>query len=113
MRLHGSQQTAEARGRLQEAAAAAKVAPHRQLGHQTRQALLQLRAAKHVPQATAACATLSMCTSYSKACCTLLAGESAASSKRSVAPSQDTSLILNAQLRMHGASCLLCITAAC
>ena len=79
MRLHGSQQQAEARRRLREAAVAAEAAPHRQLGHQTRQALLQLRAAKHVPQATTACATLSMCTSYSKACCTLLAGQSSAS----------------------------------
>ena len=66
------------RKRLQQAAVAAAQAPHRQLGNQTRAALQQLLAARHLPQASAAMATLSMCSSYSKGCCGMIAGVYAA-----------------------------------
>lgn len=75
-RLHDGSRKATARQRLRAAALASQAQPHRQLGFQASQALQQLRAAKLVPQAAAACATLSMCTLYSKECCRLFAGQS-------------------------------------
>ena len=77
MRLHDSARKASMRHRLHAAAVSSQTQPQRQLGFQTSQALQQLQTAKHVPQAVAACATLSMCTTYSKECCRLLAGQSA------------------------------------
>ena len=74
VRLHDGPNKATARQRLRAAGRAAPGQPHRQLGYQASQALQQLRAAKLVPQAAAACATLSMCTLYSKECCRLFAG---------------------------------------
>ncbi len=74
VRMLAGRRKAEMRKRLQQAAMAAAQAPHRQLGHQTRAALQQLLAAKHLPQASAAMATLSMCSSYSKGCCSMIAG---------------------------------------
>jgi len=72
--MYAGQRKAEMRKRLQQAAVAAAQAPHRQLGYQTRVALQDLLAAKHLPQASAAMATLSMCSSYSKGCCGMIAG---------------------------------------
>ncbi|KAA6419435.1 MAG: abnormal spindle-like microcephaly-associated protein [Trebouxia sp. A1-2] len=73
VRMHAGRRKAQMRKRLQQAAVAAAQDPHRQLGHLTRGALQQLLAAKHLPQASAAMATLSMCSSYSKGCCSMIA----------------------------------------
>lgn len=72
--MHAGRRKAEMRRRLQQAAVAALQMPHRQLGHQTSLALQQLLVAKHLPQASTAMATLSMCSAYSKGCCTMIAG---------------------------------------
>ena len=72
--MYAGRRKAEMSKRLQQAAVAAAQAPHRQLGYQTRVALQHLLAAKHLPQASAAMATLSMCSSYSKGCCSMIAG---------------------------------------
>ncbi len=72
--MRSGRRKAEMRHRLQQAAVAAVQAPHRQLGYQTSLALQQLLAAKHLPQAALAMATLSMCSAYSKGCCRMIAG---------------------------------------
>lgn len=72
--MHAGRRKADMRRRLQQAAVAAAQGPHRQLGYQTRVALQQLLAAKHLPQASAAMAVLSMCAASSKGCCFMVAG---------------------------------------
>lgn len=74
VRMTSGRRKADMRLRLRQAAVRAAKSPHRQLGSQTRAALQQLVAAKHLPQAFPAMATLSMCSQYSKGCCTMIAG---------------------------------------
>ena len=74
MRAHAGRRKADMRHRLRQAAEAAVQKPERQLGQQTQAALQQLLAVRHMPQASAAIATLAMCTTYSKGCCMLIAG---------------------------------------
>ena len=77
VRLHSSRRMADMRMRLRVAAEKAAGAPHRQLGCQIKAALQQLAAAKQLPQASSAMATLSMCSQYSKGCCRMIAGRTA------------------------------------
>ena len=74
VRLTGGRRKADMRLRLRQAALKATQSTHRQLGSQTKAALQQLAAAKHLPQAFPAMATLSMCSQYSKGCCRMIAG---------------------------------------
>ena len=74
VRMYAGRRKREMRLRLHQAAVAALSAPHRQLGYQTGVALQQLLVAKHLPQASAAMLTLSMCSSYSQSCCHTIAG---------------------------------------
>lgn len=74
VRLGSGRRKADMRSRLRQAALRAAQTPHRQLGSQTKAALQQLAAAKHLPQALPALATLSMCSQYSKGCCRMIAG---------------------------------------
>lgn len=83
VRLCSGRRKADMRSRLRQAALKAAHSPHRQLGCQTKAALQQLAAAKQLPQALPALATLSMCSQYSKGCCRMVAG----------APSNHTALI--------------------
>ena len=72
--MHSGRRKADMRARLRQAAMKAAQTPHRQLGSQTKAALQQLAAAKQLPQALPALATLNMCTQYSKGCCRMVAG---------------------------------------
>ena len=74
VRLTSGRRKADMRLRLRQAALKAAQSPHRQLGSQTKAALQLLAAAKHLPQAFPAMATLSMCSQYSKGCCRVIAG---------------------------------------
>lgn len=74
VRLTSGRRKADMRLRLRQAALKAAQSPHCQLGFQTKAALQQLAAAKHLPQAFPAMATLSMCSQYSKGCCRIIAG---------------------------------------
>lgn len=80
VRLSSGRRKADMRVRLRQAALKAAHSPTRQLGFQTNAALHRLAAAKQLPQALPAMATLSMCSQYSKGCCKIIAGRQAPTS---------------------------------